>query len=330
VHAVDVDAHPVDDAPAHVAPRQVFVLVLGVHAHGADQPRAPVLLQRKDGEKIARVQCGVQLAVHCRAARFDVGDVEEMIVCAAPETDRRRLAHRRMCAIAAGDVGRFTRLGGSVCPRESGQHTTGRVLECHQLSLSLDVDVGLGQAIDQQTLVFVLGKDQRIRKRTDGGAHVAQDGVRHRLAGRPQIDGSHRPPTGDDGVSEADLAVQFERACLHRQGARRRSRFRRLVDDSHAQAQPGQPQGQHQARRSCPHDEDVGIADQRQTAPLTSNESAAKPLLSAMDSGSRPSCIMRAWSGAPAAAQVRAAKIRGLTLRPEAACRFRRPSFDNT
>ena len=66
VHALDVDAHPFDHALAHVVPRQVVVLVLGVLAHCADQPRAPVALQREDGEKIGRVQRDVQLAVHRR------------------------------------------------------------------------------------------------------------------------------------------------------------------------------------------------------------------------------------------------------------------------
>ena len=94
VHALDVDAHPLDDAPAHVVPGQLLVLVLGVRAHGADEPRATVLLQRKDGEEIARVQGRVQLAVHRRAARFDVGDVEEMIVGAAWEANPQRFAAR--------------------------------------------------------------------------------------------------------------------------------------------------------------------------------------------------------------------------------------------
>ena len=111
--------------------------------------------------------------------------------------------------------------------------------------------------------MLVLRKDQHVRKRADASAHVAEHGVRHRLAGRPEIDGAHRPSSRDDRVCEADLAVQLERARLHGQRARRRPGLRRLVDDPHAHAQPRQPQGQHQARRPRADDEDVGVADRR-------------------------------------------------------------------
>ena len=57
VHALDVDAHPLDHALAHIVPRQVLVLVFGLLiAHRADEPRAAFVLQRKDGKKIGRVQ----------------------------------------------------------------------------------------------------------------------------------------------------------------------------------------------------------------------------------------------------------------------------------
>ena len=68
--------------------------MFGAGAHDADEARAPVLLQWKDGKKIARVQRGVQLAVHRRAARVDVGDVEEMVVRAARKSDAERLPDR--------------------------------------------------------------------------------------------------------------------------------------------------------------------------------------------------------------------------------------------
>ena len=64
-------------------------------------------------------------------------------------------------------------------------------------------------------------------------------------------------PRSTTASGEADLLVQLERACLHGERARRRARLRRLVDDPHADAQPRQPQRQHQARRSCADDENV-------------------------------------------------------------------------
>ena len=45
--------------------------------------------------------------------------------------------------------------------------------------------------------------------------------------------------------------------------ARRCAGFRDLIDDSNANTQPSQPQGQYQARRSCPDDEDVSVLSQR-------------------------------------------------------------------
>ena len=102
-------------------------------AHGADEPRAPLALQRKDGEKIGRVQGDVQLAVHRRPARFDVGDVEEMVVGAARETDLQRLAHGRMRAVAAGDVGGLARLDGAVRPLQARDARRRRLLEAQEL-----------------------------------------------------------------------------------------------------------------------------------------------------------------------------------------------------
>src|SRR5260221_7826514 len=101
VHALDGDAHPFDDTRAHVAPRQAAGLVVGAGAHGADEPRVSISLQRKHREKIGRVERGVQLAIHRRAARFDVGDVKEVFVGTAGKTDRESLPYRGMRATAA-------------------------------------------------------------------------------------------------------------------------------------------------------------------------------------------------------------------------------------
>ena len=73
------------------------------------------------------------------------------------------------------------------------------------------------------------------------------------------------PPTIDDRIREADLAVQLERARLHGERARRRARPCRLVDDPDAHAQPRQPQGQHQPGRPGADDEDVTLTNRRYT-----------------------------------------------------------------
>ena len=139
VHALDVDAHPLDHALAHVVPRQLVLLVFGLLiAYRADEPRAPFVLQRKDREKIGRVQADVQLAVHRRAARLDIGDVKEMVVRAAGKADsaaprarrnarrrsrRCRRLHMSQLAIGAFQVGAHTPV---TSPRTPGARSGAR------------------------------------------------------------------------------------------------------------------------------------------------------------------------------------------------------------
>ena len=111
--------------------------------------------------------------------------------------------------------------------------------------------------------MLVLRKDQSIRERAEARTHSAEDGACNLLTGYPEIRGGDRPSALDDRVSEADLLVQFERACLHGKCARRGPRLRRLIDDPDTDAQPRQPQGQHQARRPCANNEDVGVTNRR-------------------------------------------------------------------
>jgi len=114
VYALDLDVHPVNDSRAHVVPGEVLAVTFGVGAHGPDEARPAVCLQRKDGQKIARIQRGVELAIHHGAARGDVRNVEQMFVGAAWKTNRERLPHRGMRAVAARDVGRLTRPGRAI------------------------------------------------------------------------------------------------------------------------------------------------------------------------------------------------------------------------
>src|SRR4030095_14964093 len=118
-------------------------------AHAPQEACTPFILQRKDSEEVSRVQRGVDLAVHCRAARFHIGDVKEMVVGAAREADRPGLPDRRMCAVAAGDIRDLTSFSRSIALLESDEHTTGRLLERHKLCLALNVGAGWGQTIDQ-------------------------------------------------------------------------------------------------------------------------------------------------------------------------------------
>src|SRR5207248_6080797 len=110
------------------------------------------------------------------------------------------------CSVAAGNVGRLARLHRSIRPLQTGEHTIRSILEAQELGLALDVDARLSQAIDQQTFVLVLRKDQRVRKRTEARAHFAEHRMCRLSAGHPQIGGENLPSTLDDWRGEADLA----------------------------------------------------------------------------------------------------------------------------
>ena len=129
----------------------------------------------------------------------------------------------------------------------------------HEFCVPLDLHAGLAQALNQQPLVFVLRKDERVGKWAEPCAHFAQHGMGRALAGNPEIRGDRLPPTLNHRIREPDLAVELERSRLNSQRARRRSWLCCLINNPYPYAQPRQPKGQHQARRSCADDEDVGI-----------------------------------------------------------------------
>jgi hypothetical protein len=107
------------------------------------------------------------------------------------------------------------RLLRSIRPLQTRNHTGVRFLEAHELRLAFDLNAGFAQTLDQQTLVLVLGKNQRVRERAEARAQFPEDCPRRLPAGHPEIRGNGPVSTLDDGVSKADLAVQLERARLH-------------------------------------------------------------------------------------------------------------------
>ena len=106
----------------------------------------------------------------------------------------------------------------------------------YELRSPFDLHAGLAQALDQQALVFVLRKDERVRKWAEPGAHFAQHGMGGALAGNPEICGDRFPPALNHRIREPDLAVELERPRLNSQRARRCPWLCRLVDDPHPHA----------------------------------------------------------------------------------------------
>ena len=167
--------------------------MLGFIAHGADEPRAALALQRKHGEKIGVVERDVHLAVHHRAARLDVRDIEQVRIGAAGKAGAQRFADARVRAVAAGEI-----RGGTVS-RVRRRASDAR----HALAVSSKpttsvcrstADARGGQPLDEQPLVLVLREDQRERIRAEAGAHLAEYARAARRPAHPQIHGGDSSP----------------------------------------------------------------------------------------------------------------------------------------
>jgi len=76
---LNLDAHPLDHALTHIVPRQVVVPLRRIGAHRTNETRPPLVFERKDEEKIGRVEGAVQFAVHHGAAGVDIGDVNRWL-----------------------------------------------------------------------------------------------------------------------------------------------------------------------------------------------------------------------------------------------------------
>ena len=136
-------------------------------------------------------------------------------------------------------------------------HAVRRLIEADELALPFDLHTALGQPLDEQKLVLVLGEEEGIGIRTEPGADLAEDRARLSFAADPDIGGERLPSALDDGVGQSDLVIELEGTGVDRERARRRARRRCLVDDSHAHAEARQPQGQYEARRTGADDEHV-------------------------------------------------------------------------
>ena len=186
--------------------------------------------------------------------------MKQVVVGAAGETDLRKLAHGGMRTIAPGNVCGLAYLRRFIRPPQTREHAAVLFFEAHQLGLTLDSDAEFVQPADQQALVFILGKDQRVRKRAQLPTHVLKRETRLVPAGCPKICGGSLVAALDNFFRQANLAVELECARLHADRARRRLHACPLVHDAHAHAQPRQPQGQHQPGRPRAHDEHLSLA----------------------------------------------------------------------
>src|SRR3984893_6404106 len=114
-----------------------------------------------------------------------------------------------MSAVAAGDEGSLDRLLRPAGPPQARRHPRALVLEADKFRGALDRDAHLPEAIDQEALMLVLRKDERVGEGADALPHVAEDDTSLFLPCDPQSDCSHLEPEIDDLAGEIDLIVEF-------------------------------------------------------------------------------------------------------------------------
>src|SRR5439155_25518787 len=202
----------------------------------------------------ALVDGNVQLAVHQRPARLDVGDVEKVLIGAARITDAELLAHGRARAVAAGEECGLARRSSQM-----RHDTAARFLEIEQLSLSLDAHVQLFEPLDEEALVLVLRVDEPVWIGAPAQAQLAELDVRGLPGSGPEVRCGEHQPGFDDLIGEAELAIELQRARLQRQRARSGAGLGSLIDDAGPDAEPGEPESEDEARRAGADDEHFGV-----------------------------------------------------------------------
>src|SRR4030095_4572497 len=105
------------------------------------------------------------------------------------KSDRQHLAETRLGAVAAGDERGVAEVDATTCTLQPRDDAIDAFLESDEFRLPLDLYSGVAQPIDQQPLVLVLRKNERIGIRTDALAHRSDHQSRNLAPRDPQIRG---------------------------------------------------------------------------------------------------------------------------------------------
>src|SRR6202041_2749290 len=177
-----------------------------------------------------------------------------MIIGSAGESRAQYLAHSGAGAVAAGEIRIAANFFGSACAQ--GRANLGAaLLEVGEFYLALDFYAERAEALDQQCFMLVLRENEGKRKGGETLPQIPDRNTSHRLGFDPEIDAGDFVAAINYGLSESELLIELKRAPLNGQCTGGSTGGRQLVDDSHAHPESGQPQGQHQARRTCANDE---------------------------------------------------------------------------
>ena len=145
---------------------------------------------------------------------------------------------------------------GAVFSLQRRTHEFAIFLEMDQRGPALDLHPQGLQPVDQYSLVSVLRKDEREGERGQTlSDHDPKAAVRP-CALNPEVGRRNLDATLDEWLGHLELSVKLQRASRDGQGTRGRSRLGRLVDDTHGNAEPGQPERQHEPGGAGPDDQD--------------------------------------------------------------------------
>src|SRR5215469_10163381 len=101
----------------------------------------------------------MQLTFQGGTGRLHICDIEELAIGTTRIAGAHRLAHNRMRAVTAGDVGCITALFLAVSSAQTSDHVRASIAITEKFSLPLDQDAQVVQPRDQESLVLVLRKD---------------------------------------------------------------------------------------------------------------------------------------------------------------------------
>src|SRR6266545_6631127 len=155
-----------------------------------------------------------------------------------------------MRPVAAGDINSVADFLGPCGTSERGLHAVTAFVNSNELGATLHLNSESGEPIDEQTLVSILRVHQRKREWREAFAQSRQRQMRSSLPTRPEIHAWNLYTTFNQRFSEIDMLVELERPRCNSDGARGRSRFCGLIDNSYRDAELAQPERKHKARRS--------------------------------------------------------------------------------
>src|SRR5262245_31235854 len=117
--------------------------------------------------------------------------------------------------------------------------------EVDEFGVPLDADAERIELLAHDELVVVLAEDEDERVGRDGAADVAERHMRHAASLCPHSGAGALLAELERALDDAELGVDFQRACLHAKRPALHGRPRVAVDDLNAHAAPYELVGEH-------------------------------------------------------------------------------------